>query len=133
MWELCSEGSFEVGTGAVRLQRGLPAAGAAGLVREVGEVLRCLLGAGVGVEAPEGQNPVALPAVQFIDANPFFFCLWVCEDSLPTQALVDLVRKVLLYFSKVGETSRGGERRGEPVCLSVLSVLLPRAVIFAGT
>lgn len=86
------------------------------------------------MEALEGQNPVPLPPVQFIYANPFLFCLWVCENSIPTQALIDLVGKVLFYFSKVGETYRGGERRrGELVFLFVLSVLLPQAMVFAGT
>lgn len=85
------------------------------------------------MEALEGQNPVPLPPVQFIYANPFLFCLWVCENSIPTQTLIDLVRKVLFYFSKVGETYSGGERRDEIAFLFILSVLLPRAMILAGT
>ena len=119
--------------GPVGFRAGLPAGRAAVLIAEVQEVLGALLATRVRVEALEGQNPVPLPPVQLIYANPFFFRLWVGENSVPTQAFVDLVGEVLFYFSEMGEIYSGGVRGDGFVFTLVLFVLLPGAVIFAGT
>lgn len=136
MWEPGSQAPLQV----VVVRAGgfwceLPAVGAvlSMMIGETGGVLSFLLGAGVRVEALEGQNPVPLPPVQFIYANPFLFCLRVSENAIPTQALVDLVGKFLFEFGKVGETDGGGERRDELAGLFVLPVLWSRAMISAGT
>ena len=123
------DGASEEGIGVV----GLPAVGATVCLREVGSALRVLLGARVRVEALQGQEPVPLPPVQFIYANPFLLCLRVGENSIPTQAFVDLLGEVLFYFSDRAETSSGGVR-GRGLAFSfVLLALWPRAGIFAGT
>lgn len=127
------EASFQAVAGPVGFRCGLPALGAALFIREVRQVLGVLLATQVRVEALEGQNPVPLPPVQLVYANPFSFGLWVCENSVPTQAFVDLVGEVLFYFSKMGETYSGGVRGDGPVFTFVLFVLLPGAMIFAGT
>lgn len=85
------------------------------------------------MEALEGRNPVPLPPVQFIYANPFFLSLWVSENSIPTQTFIDLVGEALFYFSKMGEVYSGGERGDGLGFILVLFVLLPWAMIFAGT
>ena len=85
------------------------------------------------MEALQGPNPVPLSPVPLVNANPFLFCLWVGENAIPTQTFVDLVGKGLFYFGKAGETYGGGVRVGELAFIPVLSVLWPRAMIFAGT
>lgn len=85
------------------------------------------------MDALEGQDPVPLPPVEFVYANPLLFCLWVGENSIPTQTLVDLVGEFLFEFAKVGEVDGGGERRDELVWLFVLPVFWSRAMIFART
>lgn len=131
--QLGRQAPFEAGARPLGFRGGLRAARAADFIREVRQVLRALLAARVRVEALEGRDPVPLPPVQLIYADPFFFRLWVGENSVPAQAFVDLVGEVLFYLGKVGETYSGGVRGDGLVFAFVLFVLLPGAMIFAGT
>lgn len=111
---------------------GSPAVGAAVFIREAGAAPGALC-ARVGVEALQGQDPVPLPAVQFIYANPFFLCLRVCEHAVPAQAFVDLLRQVLFHLGDRAEASGGGVL-GAGLALSFVRLApWPGAMISAGT